>query len=68
MNVSGLQSSDASAGLTETLLGGSMQMADQAMKTTKVAMQMQLKEQEMAQTQEVVAMMTGVGGNLNITA
>jgi hypothetical protein len=65
MNVSSTQG--PGDGLTEALLGAPLQMADQAMKVTKVNMQMQLKAQEMAQTQEVVAMMTGVGGNLDIT-
>ncbi|CAK7003070.1 MAG: hypothetical protein DELT_00111 [Desulfovibrio sp.] len=56
---------DAQAGLTQQLLGGQMAEVDQAVKTAKVAMQMQVKGQEMANTQEAVAMMTGVGTNVN---
>ena len=52
--------------LTQTMLGGQMAMVDHAMQATKVNMQMQLKVQEMATAQETVAMMTGVGGELNI--
>ena len=56
------------ADLAETLLNGPMQMAEQEMKVAKVAMQTQLKEQEMAQVQNVVAQMTGVGGMVNTVA
>lgn len=56
------------ADLTQTLLGGQMQMVDQAMQVAKVGMQMNLKVQEMEQAQAVVAMMTGVGGNINTVA
>lgn len=67
MGVSTLQGSlETHADLAQALLGGQTQMADQAMKTAKVAMQMQLKEQEMATTQAVVAQMTGVGGQVNL--
>ena len=59
---------DTQADLTQKLLSGKGQEVDQAMKTAKAAMQMQLKEQEMAQTQEAVAMMTGVGSKLNTVA
>ena len=59
---------DTQADLAQKLLGGQGKEVDQAMKTAKVAMQMQLKEQEMAQTQEAVAMMTGVGSKLNTVA
>ena len=53
--------------LTQTMLNGQMQMVDLAMKQTQVAMQLSLKGQEMAQNQAAVAMMTGVGTELNIT-
>ena len=51
--------------LTKQMLGGKMQEIDQQMKTTQVAAQMQVKGQAMEQQQAAVAMMTGVGGNLN---
>jgi len=56
---------DIQANLTQTLLGGKLQEADMAMKIAKVGMEMQIKAQEMATQQQVVAMMTGVGGKLN---
>ena len=56
---------DTQANLAQQLLGGQMKEVDQAMQTAKVGMQAQLKGQEMEQTQEVVAMMTGVGTNVN---
>lgn len=56
---------DTQADLAKTLLGGKMAEVDQAMKVAKVDMQMQVKAQEMASTQQAVAMMTGVGTNVN---
>lgn len=53
--------------LGKTLLGGEMKEAELALQTAKVGMQMQLKGQEMAQTQEVIAMMTGTGGSIDTT-
>lgn len=68
MGVSSLNSSmDTQADLVNTLMGGQMKQVDQAMKMVKVGMQMQLETNKMAQAQEVVAQMTGVGQNLNIT-
>ena len=66
MSVGGLNSAlETQADLAKTLLGGEMKQIDQSMQTAKVAMQMQVKGQEMANTQQAVAMMTGVGTNLN---
>ena len=59
---------DTQANLASQLLGGEMKMADQAMKVAKVNMQMQVKGQEMEQTQAAVAMMTGVGANVDTVA
>lgn len=56
------------ADLAQQLLSGPQQEADMAVKVAKVNMQMQLKAQEMATAQSVVAQMTGVGGNLNTVA
>lgn len=68
MGVGTLQNSlEAQASLTQTLLGGQLQQVDQAMQTAKVGMQMGVKAQEMATAQAVVAQMTGVGQQLNIT-
>ena len=69
MSVGALGSAlDTQANLASQLLGGEMKMADQAMKVAKVNMQMQLKGQEMEQTQAAVAMMTGVGANVDTVA
>lgn len=66
MSVGGLTSAlNTQADLTKTLLGGELQKVDQSMQVAKAAMQMQVKGQEMATTQQAVAMMTGVGTNLN---
>lgn len=54
--------------LTQQLLGGQMAEVEQQMKTAKVAAQMQVKGQAMEQQQAAVAMLTGVGGNLNTVA
>jgi len=59
---------ETNADLVKTLMGGKMKEIDQAMQTTKVALQMQVQEQEMAQTQKAVAMLTGIGGNLDTVA
>lgn len=59
---------DTQADLAKTLLGGQLKEVDQTMQVAKASMQMQIKGQEMAQTQEAVAMLTGVGGNLNTVA
>ncbi|MDL2207158.1 hypothetical protein LJC09_04025 [Desulfovibrio sp. OttesenSCG-928-F20] len=67
MSVGTLQSSlETQANLAQTLLSGPLQMADQAMKNANVNMQMQMKTQEMANAQAVVAQMTGVGGQINL--
>lgn len=69
MSVGALGSAlDTQANLASQLLGGEMKMADQAMQVAKVNMQMQLKGQEMEQTQAAVAMMTGVGTNVDTVA
>ena len=69
MSVGALGSAlDTQANLASQLLGGEMKMADQAMKVAKVNMQMQVKGQEMEQTQAAVAMMTGVGANVDTVA
>ena len=67
MEISSLASGAQTQDLTQTMLNGQMQMVDLAMKQTQVAMQLSLKGQEMSQTQATVAMMTGVGTELNIT-
>lgn len=54
--------------LVMQLLNGPQQQADLAMNIAKTEMAMQLKAQEMATAQSVVAGMTGVGGNLNVVA
>ena len=56
---------ETQANLAQQLLGGEMKEVDQAMQTAKVAAQMQVKGQEMTQTQEAVAMLTGVGTRVN---
>lgn len=69
MSVGALGSAlDTQANLASQLLGGEMKVADQAMQVAKVNMQMQLKGQEMEQTQAAVAMMTGVGTNVDTVA
>ena len=69
MSVGALGSAlDTQANLASQLLGGEMKMADQAMQVAKVNMQMQLKGQEMEQTQAAVAMMTGVGTKVDTVA
>ena len=66
MNTGTLTSAlETQAGLVQTLLGGKLQEADMAMKIAKIGAEMQVKAQEAATQQQVVAMMTGVGGNLN---
>lgn len=59
---------DIQADLARKLLSGPMQEADLAVNIAKTEMQMRLKGQEMAETQGVVAQMTGVGGTLNTVA
>lgn len=54
--------------LVSTLMNGQMQQVDQAMKTAKVGMEMQVKMQQQAQAMQTVAMMTGVGGRVNTFA
>lgn len=67
MGVSSLNASmESQADLVQTLMGGQMEQVDQAMKMVKVGMQMQMETNKMAQAQEVVAQMTGVGQNLNM--
>lgn len=66
MNISNLPGSASSGDPVRTLLEGPLHMADMAMQQTKTAMAMRLKTQEMAQAQEVVAMMTGVGSAVDI--
>lgn len=67
MNVGTVQSANQiQADLAQQLLNGPQQEADMAVKVAKTAMAMQLKAQEMATAQGVVAEMTGVGGNLNM--
>ena len=56
---------ETQADLAKTLLGGELKQVDQAMQGAKVAMQMKVQGQETANTQAAVAMMTGVGGQLN---
>lgn len=69
MSVGSLGSAlDTQADLAKTLFGGKMAEMDQAMKTAKVGMQMQVKAQEMGTAQQAVAMMTGVGTKLNTVA
>ena len=64
-SVNGGGANGIQADLAQQLLSGPLQEADMALKLTKVEMQMQLKTQEMALAQSVVAQMTGVGGNVN---
>lgn len=58
----------ATQDLTQTMLGGQLHKADQAAKLAGVGAEMKMNAQEMEQTQDAVAMFTGVGANLDVEA
>lgn len=58
-------SMEIQADLVNTLLGGMLEQQDMAKNIAAVNIQMKLVAKQMGQAQEVVAQMTGVGGNLN---